>query len=120
MMKPNLAVRIITLSAFTILMSGFVAYKAGAFENESNIKADSPVKDTAYEPVIMAPSSKSAPVFEPETTKDTSKPRQQQQNNRGDESPNQNAAPPKQKTYMGSSKSGGVFRPQPADTSKPK
>lgn len=103
-------------------MTGFVAYKAGAFESDSTPVADSPVTDSAHVPVIMAPSSKSGVIFEPEETKDTptSKQTQLQQSNQREQSPNQNAAPPKQKTYMGGSKSGGVFPPQPKDTSKPK
>lgn len=123
MMKPNLLVRGITLSGFAVLMSGFVAYKAGAFESggDSNSKADSPVKDTVQEPIIFAPSSKSGPVFTPKESKDTSKPQQQQhQGSQSDQTPNQNAAPPKQKTYMGGSKSKQVFTPEPKDTSKPK
>lgn len=114
-MKTNLLVRVITLSGFTILMSGFVAYKAGAFESGSNVNADSPVKDT-LSPLIYAPSSKSGPVFiSASSTQDTVKLQSTEQ-----QAPNQRAEPPKVKTYMGGSKSKQVFTPEPKDTSKPK
>jgi hypothetical protein len=130
-MKPNLLVRVITLSGFTVMMSGFVAYKTGAFETASNVKADSPVKDTLT-PMIFAPSSKSGPVFTVSSSQDTVKPKQdQQQSDQKQQAPNQNAAPPKANeqtnqapakpnNYMGGSKSKQVFTPEPKDTSKPK
>lgn len=129
-MKPNALLRTATLSLFVLLMSGFVAYKAGAFEvdNATTNGADSPKKDSATGPT-MAPSTKSAVIFEPQTTKDTSKPQQQQQQKQSNQAPNQNnnapanqstsPAPKPNNVYMGSSKSAPVFTPS-RDTNNPK
>lgn len=130
-MKPNLFVKITTLTAFTVLLSGLVAYKAGAFESylaETQIDSlDSPKSDSIQpQPRLMAPSSKSDVIFEPieeEKQKDsaaTQKNSQQQNNNTNqrEQTPNQNNKP-KTPVYMGSSKSAPVFTPT-NDTSKPK
>lgn len=126
-MKPNALLRTATLSLFIMLMSGFVAYKAGAFEGGESaveVNIDSPKKDSAL-PAVMAPSSKSSILFEPESSTDSSLPhQQQQQRNQNSNAPvnaNQNAAPaPKPNVYMGSSKSAPVFTPPVQDTSHPK
>jgi hypothetical protein len=129
-MKSSVLLRTATLALFIVLMSGFVAYKAGAFErtnNEAAVSADSPVKDSVARTVI-APGSKSSVLFEPQTAPDTAKPKRvQQQSNQqvpADQSnapvnANQSASPaPKPEVFMGGSKSAPVFTPTP-DTSGP-
>ena len=135
-MKPNLLVRTLTLAVFILLMSGFVAYQAGAFDcygSDHAFNSDTPGKDSAKPAPRMAPSSKVLILVEPtQETKDTSKKpqQQQQQTDQRDQAPNQsNNAPkaaqsgqdnaPKKNVYMGSSNSGPVFTPAP-DTGQPR
>ncbi len=129
-MKANLFVKVATLTTFALLMSGFVAYKAGAFESYLGVQidSDSPGKDSIqYDPEMMAPSTKSAAIFEPELPAQKDSPaQQQQQQQNANQAPNQSAAPAgtnngtKTPVYMNSSKSGGVFPPRTDTTKKPK
>lgn len=123
-MKSNLLIKGITLCGFAVLMTGFVAYKAGAFEGhltDAIPSVDSPGQDSINRRLeMMAPSSKSAPIFEPRTTEKKDSPVQQQNNANAPQQQQQQQQQPKVKTYMGGSKSGGVFTPQPDDTSQPK
>lgn len=116
-MQSPIFIKAGVITGFALLLSGFVAYRSGAFDkyiDKTTAVPDSPVVTPANNvPRGMSYSSKSGAVFPPETTaaktasQDTSKKKQQIQ---------------KPHTMMGSSKSGGVFmgsfKPQRQDTSK--
>lgn len=125
-MQPNRILKIVTLTAFSLLMTGFVAYRSGAFTstNPSNLSSsstgmefpvDSPPPKANMSPsqVEMMSSSKSAIIYKPiaedslKTMKDTGKVKQVKKDTL------------KKKTYMGSSKSGYIYVPEPKpDTTK--
>lgn len=121
-MKPaHPILRITTLFVFVTLISGFVAYRSGMFNdiiygeriavNTGNAAADSPVVDSVKPAPVMMPSTKSVyiPDDHPAST-DADK-----ANNKKSKSSNKsnNAEP----VIMPSSKSGPVFIPEP-DTAK--
>ncbi len=64
-MKPtHPIIKIITLSVFIVLISGFVLYRTGKLDkiiyaDDNSIVADSPVADSIPEPDVMISSSKS-------------------------------------------------------------
>lgn len=117
MKQPGILLKVITVTGFVLLLSVFVAYRAGSFSglaaatNSSAFPAgDSPVTFADTSKIEIMPGSKSGPVmssskssilFEP----DTGKPKQKQQQ-------------PERDPMMGSSKSGVIFTSEP-DTSKP-
>jgi hypothetical protein len=124
MKQPGVFLKVLTATGFVLLLSVFVAYRAGSFSSPGNATAnvfpsvDSPVTFADTSKIEIMPSSKSGPVFNPKkdapAKQDTGKPKQQQQQTSRDKAPNQKKSDP----MMGSSKSGVIFTPEP-DTSKP-
>ncbi|HTF05112.1 MAG TPA: hypothetical protein VK826_13885, partial [Bacteroidia bacterium] len=130
-MKPvHPILKIATVTVFVTLMSGFVAYRAGAFEQlmygdattsnsgEEYGFSDSPGKDSVA-PEMMAPSSKAMilideprPVKKDTTKKNTQSDSGSRQNNNAPQNTNANPEPRENKpVYMGGSKSAPVFHP---------
>ena len=124
-MKPvHPILKITTVAVFVTLMSGFVAYRAGAFEQlmygdnttDSGSEygfSDSPGQDSVT-PEMMAPSSKAMILIdEPRPVKkDTTK--KNTQSDSGSRQNNANPEPRENKpVYMGGSKSAPVFHAEP-------
>lgn len=109
-MKPaHPIVKILTLTVFVVLISGFVAYRTGKLNGMmygERISVDSPAKDSIVEVKVMMSSSKSGILYEeaPAYGKVDTPPKPKPENKK----------PP---VYMGGSKSAAVFVPEP-DTSK--
>lgn len=119
MKTPSTAVKLITVSVFTVLIVSFVCYRAGAFDNhilsENNfdvsnagmavdtpkVKQDSLTIELDRE---MMSSSKSMKMTRP-LKQDTSK--------KTEVKPVNQSAEPKKSNYMGSSKSAVIFEPEP-------
>ncbi len=131
MKNSNPLVKALTISFFAILIGGFVAFRAGAFESFMNEErsagnysgemsfVDSPVKDTTEKEVMMS-GSKAMVILDHEkekTPQDTTKKKTSGDTGaRNSNNPNQTQTPPKNinmPVYMGGSKSGPVFTPKP-------
>jgi hypothetical protein len=99
-MKPvHPILKIVTLFIFITLISGFVAYRAGALNgivHGDRTSVDSPGTDSVKSAPTMMSSSKSTIMIEPDTNKNKPKPR--------------SSTRPKP-VIMPSSKSGPVFVP---------
>lgn len=107
MESPSLLTKALTLTLFLLLMSGFVAYRLGAFEHKTTrtdlALVSGPAVDSPEEkPKLIMSSSKSMSVTEPYRIKAQSvdSPVKQQTNPERTEP-----------TVMPSSKSGPIFRP---------
>lgn len=107
MESPNLLTKVLTLTLFVVLMSGFVAYRLGAFEHKITrtdlALASHPAVDSPDEkPKLIMSSSKSMGVSEPYVIRGhrADSPVIQQRVNQAN----------KDRTVLPSSKSGPVFR----------
>lgn len=129
MKTPSSAVKVLTVSVFTILIVCFVSYRVGAFDNfsmdsstsenyfasNSNLIAvDTPIvaKDSVVIEREIMPSSKMMMMPRPkktDTVKATTSPT--------DATTKQ---PLQKKTMMSSSKSGHIYEPEPDTTTQPK
>jgi hypothetical protein len=126
---PTTAIKVITVSFFTLLIICFVSYRVGAFDNfsfsskstnnyspnelNSEMAIDTPIvkKDSIIIDREMMSSSKSIMIPKSFTT-DTIKAK-----------PNNDTTkkkPLKKSTTMSSSKSGFIYEPEPDTTKKPK
>lgn len=144
MKKKSLLLRITVPAVFAVLMSGFIAFRSGAFDgwmppgetySDTQTSADSPTTqkaDTSLKIDIDIPSTKSGYIFHEEDfqapKQDTQKKQPPQQNapapgksknpppnSNTNPAPNMNNAP----IVIPSSKSGPVFVPKPDTAKKP-
>ncbi len=120
-MQPSNTLKIVTLTTFSLLMTGFVAYRSGAFSHASGLgdrsnsstgmefPVDSPPPKANMSPseLEMMSSSKSAVIYKP-IVGDSLKPKQDTGKVKAAKKDTL-----KKKTYMGSSKSGYIYVPEP-------
>ncbi|TND09294.1 MAG: hypothetical protein FD123_1381 [Bacteroidetes bacterium] len=118
MSQSRPVLKIAVVSVFVVLMSGFVAYRSGAFDHYLDNtaialpgeagKTDSPAVDSPKQADMIMPSSKSGKVIEPRPVQNAAPQKDTATKKQANTNKNQDVAP----LVIPSSKSGPVFVPK--------